>query len=119
MSAIVIWRPEPLTARLMAAASPARSDVARLANMRAPGSIKVQVLGESVGTLHPAGLFHEFGTKPHTIEPKGKVLKLADGGFVSGPVKHPGMKATPFLRPAKELWPTAYRRQAMGAFRGI
>src|SRR4030095_5810013 len=119
MSAIVIWRPEPLNARLLAAAPQARQDFAHAAQLRAPHNIRVQVLGDKVGTLDPVGGFFEFGTQPHTIEPKKKVLKLADGSFVTGPVKHPGMKSQPFLRPTLPLWAPLYRRQAAQAFRGF
>lgn len=119
MSAAVIWRPERLNARLMAAAIPARIDYARAAQVRAPRGVKVSVIGENVGTLDPKGGFFEFGTKPHQIEPKKKVLRLADGSFVTGPVKHPGMKAKPFLRPLLAFWGNFYRRRAAGAFRGF
>jgi hypothetical protein len=119
MSAVVIWRPEYLTARLVAAALPARMDYARAAQIRAPRGVKVSVMGDRVGTLDPKGMFFEFGTKPHMIEPKKRVLRLAGGRFVTGPVKHPGMKSKPFLRPLLAFWASFYRRRATGAFRGF
>lgn len=115
----MIWRPEPLNARLLAAAPQARQDFARAAQLRAPHNIHVQVLGDKVGTLDPVGAFFEFGTGPHEIKPKRKVFKLADGSFVSGPIKHPGMKSKPFLRPILPFWASFYRRQAAQAFRGF
>jgi hypothetical protein len=119
MSAIVIWRPEKLTARLIAATGQARQDYARAAQIRAPRGVHVSVFGDRVGTRDPKGMFFEFGTKPHTIEPKGRVLRLADGRFVTGPVKHPGMASKPFLRPLLAAWGAFYRRRAAGAFRGF
>jgi hypothetical protein len=115
----LIWVPEPLTARLMAAQFPARNDYARAAQLRAPRGVRVQVIGDSVGTMDPKGLFFEVGTDPHEIKPKKKVLRLADGRFVTGPVKHPGMKARPFLRPLLPSWSTFYKRQAAQVFRGF
>jgi hypothetical protein len=119
MTATLYWFPERLNARLLLAAPEARRDFARLAQLKAPGKITVQVLGEAVGTLDPTAMFFEFGTPPHEIEPKKKVLRLADGRFVTGPVKHPGMRAKPFLRPTLPAWPQLYRRQAAQAFRGF
>jgi hypothetical protein len=118
-TAVVTWRPEPMNARLVAAAPPARQDFARVAQIRAPRGVLVQVSGDSVGTQNPVGTFFEFGTKPHEIEPKKKVLKLADGSFVSGPIQHPGMKAKPFLRPTLPLWTPLYQRRAAVALRGF
>jgi hypothetical protein len=57
----------------------------------------------------------ELGTKPHTIRAKGKTLawKGEDGEMVfARSVKHPGIKARPWLRPAlvrarvqfRQLW---------------
>ena len=115
----VIWRPEPLTARLIAAARPAAYDVARAAaartnSVRVKASIRVLGVREdfTVGSTNPLGLLLEKGARPHDIVPKGKVLKLADGRFVSGGVRHPGMRAQPWLRPTLPLWPEFYRRRA-------
>jgi hypothetical protein len=72
-----------------------------------------------IGSNSPLGILFEKGVGPHEIEPKKKVLKMADGGFVTGPVKHPGMGAKPFLKPALGLWAPAYRRAASGAIRGF
>jgi hypothetical protein len=126
MSAIVIWRPEPLTARLIAAARPAAMQFSALARARAPSkrvASSIRVLGTAttftVGSAHPLAAFFEKGVGPHEIEPKGRVLRLADGRFVTGPVKHPGMRAKPFLRPLLPLWASLYRRSAASAFRGF
>lgn len=124
MTATVIWRPEPLTAKLIAAARPAAQDFARAAMVRAP-SRKIVVSARPSGTssysvvTNQLGRFFESGTHPHKIEPKRKVLRLADGRFVTGPVQHLGMRAQPFIRPTFPLWPSLYRRRAAGAFRGV
>ena len=122
MSAVVIWRPEPLTAKLVARAAPARQQWALAARSKCSSkrvAASIAVLGDRVAALHPLAGIIEGGAKPHTIEPKKKALKLADGSFVSGPVKHPGHPAKPFLRPTLPLWPELYRRNASGAFRGF
>jgi hypothetical protein len=119
----VIWRPERLTAKLILAATPARRDFARAAALRAKSSRvsqSIRVLGESVVATHALAPIEEKGARAHTIEPKqGRVLKMADGGFVTGPVRHPGRPARPFLRPTLPLWAPLYRRHAVGAFRGF
>lgn len=123
MSAIVIWQPEPLNAKLAAAAAPARVQWAGLARARCSSKrvgASIVVRGDRVAALHPLAPIIEGGAQPHTIEPaKKKALKLADGGFVSGPVQHPGSPEKPFLRPTLPAWPMLYRRQAGGAFRGF
>jgi len=125
MSAVVIWRPEPLTARLIAAAEPAAQDLARIAAERAPRSVRPTVhaigAGEhfTVGTPDPVGGYAEHGTRPHEIGPKTrKALKFADGTFATV-AQHPGAPARPWLRPALALWPSLYRRFAAAAFRGF
>ena len=128
MSAVVIWRPEPLTARLIAAARPAAYEVAKAAQLKAAtaskrvaASIHVSGTAENfvIGANDPLGILFEKGVRSHEINPKKNVLKLADGGFVTGPVKHPGMASKPFLRPSLPLWAPLYRRAAMAAFRGF
>lgn len=128
MSATVIWRPEPLTARLIAAARPAAQEVARAAQLKAAAASKrvaasIRVTGTTtdfaIAATDPRAPLFEKGVRPHEIQPRGKVLRLADGRFVTGPVRHPGMQAKPFLRPSLALWPTAYRRTASVAFRGF
>jgi len=128
MSAVVIWRPEAFNARLIAAARPAAQEVARAAQLKAAGASKrvaasIRVTGTATNFLisatHPLGLLIEKGAGPHQIEPRKKVLKMADGGFVTGGVQHPGMAAKPFLRPSLALWAPAYRRTAAGAIRGF
>lgn len=120
---IVIWHPEQLTARLVAAAAPARAEWAQAARARCASrrvAASVRVIGDRVGALDPLGMILEEGASPHTIEPRRrKALKLADGSFVSGPVSHPGSPAKPFLRPTLPLWPSLYRRAASAAFRGL
>ena len=41
-----------------------------------------------VAATHPLAKIIETGSDPHTIEPKERVLKMADGRFVTGPVRH-------------------------------
>src|SRR5262245_49816411 len=126
MKSILIWRPEPLNARLVAAARPSAAEFAKAAGARAPAprlasSVRSFGTGEHflVGTVDPLGGYFEYGVKPHEIAPsKKKALKLADGSFVST-VQHPGMKAQPWLRPTLPLWPSLYRRNAALALRGL
>lgn len=124
MASYVIWRPEPLNARLLAAAPRARVEWAGAARVRAAqGSRRVAasiaVVGDRVVATSPLAPIVEHGAGPHTIEPKKKALKLADGSFVSGTVSHPGSPAHPFFEPTLPLWPPLYRRAASGAFRGF
>jgi len=128
MSSVLIWRPEAFNARLYAAARPAAAEVtlaarakAATASKRVAGSIFMTGTTTNfvIGSNSPLGVLFEKGVGPHEIEPKKQVLKMADGGFVTGPVKHPGMAAKPFLQPALALWAPAYRRTAAGAIRGF
>lgn len=128
MSATVIWHPEAFNARLIAAARPAAAEVAAAARAKASAASKrvaasIFVSGTTtnfiVGARSPLGTLFEHGVGPHEITPKRKVLRLADGSFVTGPVRHPGMARKPFLAPALALWPAAYRRTASGALRGF
>jgi hypothetical protein len=122
VNAIVIWRPEPLTARLILAATPARAQWAALARARCSSqrvASSIRVAGDFVAATHPLAPIIERGSGPHEIGEPGKVLRLADGRFVTGPVKHPGTPAKPFLRPTLPAWLVLYRRAAMGAFRGF
>jgi hypothetical protein len=128
VSATVIWRPEPFNARLIAAARPAAAEVAAAARAKAAGASKrvaasIFVTGTTtnfiVGSRSPLGILFEKGVGAHEINPKKKVLRLADGSLVTGPVRHPGMQAKSFLQPALGLWAPAYRRTASGALRGF
>ena len=128
MSATVIWHPEAFNARLLAAARPAAAEVAAAARAKAAGASKrvaasIFVTGTTtdfiVGSRSPLGTLFEKGVGPHEINPKKQVLKMADGSFVTGPVRHPGMASKPFLRPVLPLWPEFYRRAASGALRGF
>jgi hypothetical protein len=125
MTATIIWRPEAHVARLRAAAAPAAAEFGRVVAAKAPSktvaaSIFVAPTGDgaTVGSRSPLGALFEKGVGPHEIAPKGQVLKLADGRFVTGAIRHPGMRAQPFLRPSLPLWPSLYRRAASGALRG-
>jgi len=128
MSATVIWRPEAFNAKLIAAARPAAAEVAVAARAKAAGASKrvaasIFMSGTTtnfiLGARSPLGVLFEKGVGPHEINPKKQVLKMADGGFVTGPVRHPGMSAKPFLQPALALWAPAYRRAAAGTIRGF
>jgi hypothetical protein len=128
MSTVLIWRPEAFNAKLVAAARPAAAEVALAARVKAAAASR-RVAGSifmagtttnfTIGSNSPLGVLFEKGVGPHEINPKKNVLKLADGSFVTGPVRHPGMDAKPFLRPALALWAPAYRRMASGAIRGF
>jgi hypothetical protein len=53
------------------------------------------------------------GTKAHTIRPKrGGVLRLDDGRFVSGPVRHPGTRRRPLFRNATRVSQSTIRSAA-------
>jgi hypothetical protein len=126
VSSTVIWRPEPLTARLIAAARGAAQDfgsaaAAQSRSKRVAGSMRVLGAGTDfvVGPADPLGGILEAGAHPHRITPRRQALKLADGSFVSGPVDHPGMPGRHFMRDTLPLWGVFYRRRAGGAFRGI
>ena len=128
MPATVIWRPEVLTARLKLAARGAAEDYARAAATKAASASKrvaasIGVTGTSgsftVGSRHPLGILFERGVGPHEIDPRKTVLRLANGDFVTGGVRHPGMPAKPFLRPLLPLWGTFYRRRGAAVFRGF
>lgn len=128
MSTTLIWRPEAFNAKLVAAARPAAAEVTLAARAKALEASKrvaasIFMSGTTtnfqVGSNSPLGVLFEKGVGPHEINPKGNVLKLADGSFVTGPVTHPGMTSKPFLRPALALWAPAYRRMASGAIRGF
>jgi hypothetical protein len=128
MSAVLIWRPEAFNAKLVAAARPAAAEVALAARAKAATasrrvSASIYMTGTLtnfvIGSASPLGTLFEHGVHPHEINPKRNILKMADGGFVTGPVKHPGMAAKPFLRPVLPLWGTLYRRNAAAAIRGF
>jgi hypothetical protein len=128
MTATLLWFPEGFNARLIAAARPAAAEVAAVARAKAAMASKrvaasMFMTGATtnftIGTNSPLGMLFEKGVSSHEIVPKKKVLKMADGRFVTGPVKHPGMAAKPFLRPALALWEPAYRRSASAALRGF
>lgn len=128
MSAVLIWRPEAFNAKLVAAARPAAAEVALAARVKAASASRrvaasIFMAGTTtnftVGSNSPLGILFEKGVGSHEINPKRNVLKLADGSFVTGPVRHPGMAAKPFLQPALALWAPAYRRAASGTIRGF
>jgi hypothetical protein len=117
-----------MTARLKAAARTAAAEFSRAASAKAATASKrvassIFVSGTVdnfvVGFRHPLGALFEKGVGPHEIDPRGRVLRLADGGFVTGPVRHPGMQAKPSLGPLLPLWASMYRRHAAGALRGF
>jgi len=115
----VIWNDRLLKAKVKAAQPVAAREWLALAMARFPSrsiasSFRVSQRGTSSHvTGRPEWRFFEEGVRPHTIEPKGgKVLRLANGEFVSGPVQHPGMPAQPTIKPLLTAWPTTYRRRA-------
>lgn len=123
MASLLIWHPEKLNARLMAAATPARLQWASIARGRCESrrvAATIGVAGDRVVAAHPLAMILEEGARPHEIEPRqAKALRFSNGDFVSGAVEHPGSPAKPFLKPTLPLWPETYRARARGAFRGI
>jgi len=108
--------------------APAANDLQHVAqaaciSKRVAASVHAIVAGTTVmlGSADPLAAISEGGAHPHEIASKGAtgVLKLADGSFVRGTVKHPGSPARPFLKPTLPLWGPAYRRHAAGALRGF
>jgi HK97 gp10 family phage protein len=87
-------------------------DTGRLASAKGV-TVKVSVTNQkieaNVGTTR-AGMWAELGTRPHAVKLKGKrrkggpakAMRLPDGHFVRGVIKHPGQPARPFIRPALE-----------------
>lgn len=64
---------------------------------------KVEPLKGIIGVSEKYGPYVEFGTKPHTILPRGKALrfKTKEGKWVfAKSVRHPGNREIPFMRPA-------------------
>lgn len=116
------WNDEPLKMQMVAAFRGAVFDVRDEAERNKPEHrIRVRATLTSGGAatgMNIAGILmgkglapiFEQGAKPHTIAPRrsggsrrrtgSKVLAFPDGGFASGPVQHPGMKAQPFMGPA-------------------
>lgn len=128
MTSRVIWHPQQMQARLRAAQPIAAREWLGLAKNRFPSRSVAETLradqhGSNRTTIEsddPRVGFIEHGVGAHTIEPHdGQVLKLADGSFVTGPVHHPGMPATPTLRPLLSAWPSIYRRRARTMIRGL
>lgn len=70
----------------------------------------------AVGGGGPDSFYLEKGTRPHLIDPGGggpsQVLRLASGDFVRGPVRHPGTRGKPFLRPAAARYAELFRAAA-------
>ena len=65
-------------------------------------SIKVFVTSKGLEIfMKEYGLYVEYGTPPHTIEPKNKkALKFKSGGenIIVKKVRHPGTRPNPFIR---------------------
>jgi hypothetical protein len=121
MSAHVIWRPEAFTARLVAAAIPARQEWAAAAGAACASSrvgSSMHVVNDLVEAEHPLAPIIEFGSKPHEIGPNAKSA-LKFGSVFASVVEHPGTRARPFMRPALPLWPAFYKRTAAGMLRGL
>lgn len=115
----VIWNDKSLKARVKAAQPVAAREWLAVAKARFPSRSIASSFGlnQRGTTSHVTGRsewrFFEEGVPRHIIEPKGgKVLRLANGEFVSGPVEHPGMRAQPTIKPLLQAWPTTYRRRA-------
>lgn len=77
-----------------------RSDVEGKPHKTAQKVVKAQG-GAVVSSSDPKTHLFELGVEPHVIKPRRKkAMRLDDGSFIKGPVRHPGMAARPFLRPA-------------------
>ena len=90
MSAVVIWRPEPLTAKLVARAAPARQQWALAARSKCSSkrvAASIAVLGDRArgAALRSRGS-SRVAAKPHEIEPeeegaeaRRRLLRLGSG----------------------------------------
>ena len=111
------WNDAPLKAAARRTFTASASDVADAARARAPwrrvaASIGTQHMGNviRVRASHPHAAMAEKGADPHPIDPRvGRILRMADGRFVTGGVRHPGFRGQPFLSPAARLFPSMFR----------
>jgi phage gpG-like protein len=64
-------------------------------------SFKSRVFADrvTIGTAEPKAPYHEFGTKPHTMTARGRVMRFrtVDGPVAAQSVNHPGNPARPML----------------------
>lgn len=123
-------------ARDVAKAGSHSSRVARSTSVRffSGGAATGMDIAGIIRAANPLAHLFELGTKPHAIAPKGSIIgvttargtlskrrrgasskariamKFPDGGFARGVVRHPGMEAKPFLRPAAAAFPALYNR---------
>ena len=121
MSSRLIWNDRPLKAAHERAVLPAAQVLGIASRTRAAqssrsvaASVRVTQVdtGARIAASHPNARLVEFGARPHTIGAEGRVLKLDDGGFVTGPVRHPGTRSNPFLRSILPQWGDTFRRVA-------
>lgn len=71
-----------------------------------------------VGTDKEYGVYMEFGTKPHPIEPDtADALRFRVDGVevITQHVDHPGTEPQPFMRPGAEATARSMRGASMGA----
>lgn len=71
-----------------------------------------------VGTDKEYGIYMEYGTKPHTIEPDtADALRFRVDGVevVTQHVDHPGTEPRPFMRPAAEATARSMRGAAISS----
>jgi len=118
------WNDHRLRAATSAAVAPAADALAGIGRSIASSpsiasSIRARTTGNvaTIEATDPEALLVEKGSRPHVITPRGKVLRLADGRFVTGPVAHPGVRPRPFLAPLLRLWTDAYQRTAGATLR--
>lgn len=93
----------------------AAKDRAYLASMKVAAARADAAGGKDAGAklvghaIHPTGLggIFEEGARPHVIQPHRSVLYLKGlDVFVTGPVRHPGRAAQPYIAPEGERWAT-------------
>lgn len=70
-------------------------------NGKASASVKAGGIVKKTGENVFYAKWVEFGTRPHTIAPRGRTMSIG-GQFVAGAVEHPGVRPHPFMRPAAD-----------------
>ncbi len=69
-------------------------------HVRVKVTIKKNKVEVQVGSTSPLSHLHEYGVKAHPITPRERKALLIDRSKFAGSAKHPGMGASPWLRPA-------------------
>jgi hypothetical protein len=121
------WSDARLKGAVHQAAAISAQHAGELARVRNPAPSRINVIATfstitGTGTIRGTGQLapiFEGGAKPHEIAPKKQAL---GGPHLSHPltseVRHPGIAARPFIRPAGAAWPTLFNadgRAVLGA----